>query len=232
MKRRVVAAIAATVLALVGGVLVLRYVAGADARAQAGQELVSVLVVTKAIPKGTAGSALGDSVAVRTLPRDAVASGAVTDRKAIGDRVAAVDLAVGEQLLDSRFVTPASLLPGNAVSVPPTMEEVSLELEAERTIGAQLKAGDRVGVVISVKSTGETRQIANKVLVSRVQVVSDKSNASAAPTMRLIVTLAVPPALGQKIVWGKVNGDIWLTLQTTSTDTSGTQVITGETVLK
>src|SRR6185369_9849400 len=53
MQRRVIAAIAAVLLAGIGAVLLYSYVNTADKRAMAGQEATSVLVVTKVVPAGT-----------------------------------------------------------------------------------------------------------------------------------------------------------------------------------
>ena len=52
MKRRVLAVVAALLLATVGGVMVLFYVSAADQRAMADMEPSTVLVVTRAVPEG------------------------------------------------------------------------------------------------------------------------------------------------------------------------------------
>ena len=86
MKRRIIAAVAAVILAGVAAFGLFTYVQGADARAMAGQETVEVLVVTKAVPKGTTPEGLTKSVESKLLPQTAVAPGAVTqpgrDRRA------------------------------------------------------------------------------------------------------------------------------------------------------
>ena len=64
MKRRVIAAIAAILLAGVGAVVLLGYVGHADQRALAGMETVSVFVVTALIPEGTTADALAKLVAI------------------------------------------------------------------------------------------------------------------------------------------------------------------------
>ena len=79
MKRSVLAALVAVVLALVGCVAVVLYVRGADARALAGQRAVRVLVVHKLIPTGTTGQQIRDggytepvTVPAATVPVDAL----------------------------------------------------------------------------------------------------------------------------------------------------------------
>ncbi len=53
MKSRLLAGIAAVVLAIIGAILVVSYAQGADTRAVQGLDPVSVLVVKKAVPAGT-----------------------------------------------------------------------------------------------------------------------------------------------------------------------------------
>ena len=53
MKRRIIAAVAALLLAGIGAVVLTSYVRGADARAMAGMQTEKVLVVTTMVPKGT-----------------------------------------------------------------------------------------------------------------------------------------------------------------------------------
>src|SRR3712207_8373664 len=68
VKRRVIAAFVAVLLAAGGGLLLLGYVNDADRRAMAGMETVDVLVVAKPIPEGTAGDRLSELVRRKTVP--------------------------------------------------------------------------------------------------------------------------------------------------------------------
>ncbi|MBI5027819.1 MAG: hypothetical protein HZB48_03210, partial [Actinobacteria bacterium] len=56
MQRRIIAAVAAVLLAGIGAVLLYSYVNTAEARAMSNMAPTSVLVVTKVIPAGTSGS--------------------------------------------------------------------------------------------------------------------------------------------------------------------------------
>ena len=62
MQRRIIAAVAAVLLAGIGAVLLYSYVNNADARAMATLETTQVLVVTKVIPAGTSGANLAPFV--------------------------------------------------------------------------------------------------------------------------------------------------------------------------
>ena len=67
--RRIVAALAALLLLVVGTVVLLAYVNGADARALAGVRTVDVLVAAQAIPEGTAGDQLDGLVRTEAVHR-------------------------------------------------------------------------------------------------------------------------------------------------------------------
>src|ERR1700709_1658967 len=109
MRRRLLAAVAALVLFLLGTVVLLGYVRGADARAFAGARPVGVLVVDQLIPEGTPGNGLADFVRTDTVPAKAAVAGRVTDLAALAGLVATTDLEPGEQLLAGRFARPDQL---------------------------------------------------------------------------------------------------------------------------
>ena len=65
------AASAALVLFVLGTLVLLAYVRGADARAFAGAQPVQVLVVDRPVPAGTSGDGLADFVRTDTVPAKA-----------------------------------------------------------------------------------------------------------------------------------------------------------------
>src|SRR3712207_4345423 len=103
MPRRIVAAVAAVLLAVVGVVAVVSYAQNADARAQAGEQLVDVLVVGSEIAPGTSAGELGGSVSVEQVPQRLVADDAVTDLSELGEQVATAALLPGDQVVAGRF---------------------------------------------------------------------------------------------------------------------------------
>src|SRR5918997_1055890 len=148
--RRLIAALAAVLLAGVGAVLLLSYVGSADKRAMAGMETVQVLVVEKRVPEGTPAEKLSELVTAKTLPVKAVAAGTLSSLEPIGGRVTTTDLHPGEQLLASRFVDPALLADPNEIKIPKGMQELSLAMESQRILGGDLKPGATVGVFVSL----------------------------------------------------------------------------------
>ncbi|MEO7587485.1 MAG: RcpC/CpaB family pilus assembly protein [Arachnia sp.] len=230
MTRRVMAAVAAVVLALIAGLLVAGYVAGADARAAAGYELTRVLVVTAPILTGDSAE-LDVNVKVMKLPRSAVAAGAVDSTNALGDRVASMDLLPGEQVLELRFVDPG-VAAGKVVDVPEELSEVTVVLTPERVLGGNLRAGDEVGLVATWEDPEPTTAtILHRVLVSRVQGVTFPEETDGEPQVSggIQVTLAVSAQNVQRVVWLAEHGTIWLSLErgTAAVDNTTPITVTG-----
>ena len=232
MKRRVLAAIAAVVLAGVAGVLLTSYVRAADDRAMAGMEAARVLVVTTMVSKGTAAETLQNSVTVETLPVMAIAPGSLTDLALIVGQVSTVDLQPGEQLLSSRFVDPATLEDPNLVKVPPGMQQLSITMERPRMLGSLLTPGATVGVFVSLPKDGEqpaqTHLVLNKVLVTDVgaQMPPEGDAQAGVPSETVAVTFAVKARDAEKIVFGAEHGRLWLSLEPADARTKGTRVLT------
>lgn len=234
MRRRLLAALAALVLAALGAVVLLAYVRGADARALAGMQTVDVLVVDRPVPEGTPGEELAELVRTERLPARAAVPGAVTDLDELAGRVATVDLQPGEQLLAARFAAPEDLSVPGTVAPPEGAAEVSLLLEPQRAVGGRLAAGDTVGVHLSLD--GQTDVVLSRVLVTQVQgapvAVADgeatdtASSGGAAPSASLMVTLGLRPEAAEAVVFGMEHGTVWLSLEPEGVDTSGTEVLT------
>jgi pilus assembly protein CpaB len=234
LRRRLLAALAALVLAALGAVVLLAYVRGADARALAGVQTVDVLVVDRPVPEGTPGEELAELVRTERLPARAAVPGAVTDLDELAGRVATVDLQPGEQLLAARFAAPEGLSVPGTVAPPEGAAEVSLLLEPQRAVGGRLAAGDTVGVHVSLD--GQTDVVLSRVLVTQVQgapvAVADgeatdtASSGGAAPSASLMVTLGLRPEAAEAVVFGMEHGTVWLSLEPEGVDTSGTEVLT------
>ncbi|MDQ1583444.1 MAG: pilus assembly protein CpaB [Microbacteriaceae bacterium] len=247
MKTRLIGALLAIVLAAGGAIVLVGYVRTADVRAANGAELISAYVVTKTIPADTPAAQIQGSIAVKQIPAAAAVPGRVTNLAAIAGRVSDVALKPGEQLLSSRWVTQAKHAANGDVTLPDNMQSVTIALPVERAVGGQVKAGDTVGIVIAakVKLAGSTEEAAlstqefHKVLVLSVQqgaVVTPKAAtdkaASTDPVSVLMVTVARTTPDIQKLVWGQLNGTVWLTHEPAKADESGSGTIDGNTVFK
>jgi pilus assembly protein CpaB len=254
MKRKIIGFLAALVLAGIGTAAFVVYVESAKDKAVAGEALVDVYVVSDTIPKGTPAGEIHGSVEATRVPAKVRVDNAVTDLDTLDeDLVAAVDLEPGEQLLASRLV-PANRL--SRASVPAGLQELTVSLDPTRAVGGSLAVGDTVGVVLSFEpfdlpdtdnqSPNMTHLTFHKVLVTAVQFASgdapdnaasddenagDDTEAEAAPTNQVLVTLALTSPQVENVVFGAEFGHIWLTAENADADESGTRVVTlGEVV--
>ncbi len=149
MSRRVLGLIASVVLAAAGTFVLLAYVNSADQRAAAGEEVVPVLIVAEPISRGTAAAELDGLVRSTLVPAKVRADGAVGELADLGDHVAAVDLAPGEQVLAARFVSVNDLETETKIEVPDGLLQVTVSLSPERAVGGRLRPGSTVGVLAS-----------------------------------------------------------------------------------
>jgi len=155
MRRRVFALVAALLLAGIGTFVLVGFVRGAADRATAGEELVTIYLVSSEISKGTPGEQVAGLVTTEQVPIKVRSPQAITDLASLDGLVAEVDLVAGEQLLAGRFVPPAEAdlrredLPDRRVEVPTGHLEVPVRFEAEQALGGIIDAGDTVAVIAS-----------------------------------------------------------------------------------
>jgi pilus assembly protein CpaB len=151
--KRILAVLAAVLLAGLGAVAVLGYAGAADARAVAGQEARTVYVSAQPVPAGTS---LGDAVAEGLLTKDVFAAKAVPAGalEKVGPEneqlVATSDVAVGEIVLASRFG--AQQEADTALVVPEGMVAITVELTDAGRVGPFLRPGSRIAVFDTYES--------------------------------------------------------------------------------
>ena len=236
MQRRIIAAVAAVLLAGIGAVLLYSYVNNADARAMATLETTEVLLATKVIPAGTSGANLAPFVALKQLPKLAVVEGALTTTADIADLEATTDLQVGEQVLASRFAKPNTDVSGE-VDVPSDLQRFTIQLPPNRVIGASIKAGDKVALFISGElDKGKVTKLAYRdVLVAKVQgapAAPAGAEEQAAPSGDVLVTLAITPKVAAQVVWGAEFAQIYMALEPKDGDHTSTPVIQVKSIFK
>jgi pilus assembly protein CpaB len=236
MMSRILGVFVAVLLAAVGTLALVGYVRSAEARALAGQETVEVLVVDQEVPEDTPAEDLAALVSRERIPAKVRATDSVDDLTALEGMVTSVNLVPGEQLVSSRFATPAQLAEGAEVDVPEGLQEVTISLEPQRAVGGTVRPGDVVGVLASFvwedapKNT--TKMNHQQVLVTNVQVEQLPSTPeegaedapALAPTGGLLITLAVDVEQAERIVFAAEHGTVWLTVQDDGTDQGGSTV--------
>lgn len=238
MKSRLLAGTAAVLLGIIGMVLVFSYAQGADRRAQEGLKPVDVLVVQEAVPAGTPVEALAQSLALKPVPANAVPSSALKNLDAAAGKVTGVDLVPGEQLVAERLLDPAELQTPGSVPVPEGLQEVSVALDPQRTVGARLVPGDTVGMFISfpagpseTNAPPETTQfVFHRLLISGIQQTAapaqeETAGTPALPTGTMMVTFAVDAATAARIVFAAEFGTIWLSKESEQADPGAAEII-------
>ncbi|WP_043440683.1 Flp pilus assembly protein CpaB [Arthrobacter sp. L77] len=240
MKNRIIGAVAAGLLALLGTVLLVGYVDGAEQRAFAGTQTENVLVLSATVPAGTPAEDALLSTTTEAMPAKAIAEGVVTDPAQIAGLVTTVDLVPGEQLLVSRFIDPADAAGPTEIEVPEGMQEVSVLLEPQRMAGGRLSPGDTVGVFISLGAgtlqppAPVTHLTMHKVLVTAIQGLPAEvegevaDDASGVPAGSLIVTLARTAPDVEKLVFAQEFGTLWLSKEPSEATEDGTRELTQE----
>jgi pilus assembly protein CpaB len=250
VKTRLLGGIAALIVAIVGTVFLVSYVQNAEKRALAETETETVYVVEKAVAAGTGVDKMSDAVVKKEIPKLAIGAGAVTDLNDVNEKVTAVALVPGEQLLSTRLVDADAFLGPSRVKVPVGMQEITLKLPIERVVGGKIAAGDTVGVFLSAEAaTGGasgTQLTFHKVLVTAAQF----SNGSAAKTQdetadgektagaltakksdtsddTYMITLARNAADAERIIFATEFGSVYLSKEPANAVEASSGVVTG-----
>jgi pilus assembly protein CpaB len=229
-KRRTIGIVAAVLLAAIGAITLVAYVNSAKNKAQAQDAVVNVYVLNKKVPKGANAATIKSSVTLDRIPVRLEQPGAVENLGTVDNKVAAVDLEPGDQLISAR-------LAGSTNAGPAGMVQISANLTSDRAVGGTLNAGDTVGVYLSFplpnssSSVGTTQLQFQHVLVTNVQTtnapVGQKSGnqVQQVSATNYIVTLALTPAQSARFAFAAEFGHIWLSNDPASVAAAGSQLI-------
>jgi pilus assembly protein CpaB len=216
MRRKVVLLVVAVVIAAVGASLVLLYVNGLTTKAQAKEQLVSVLTATSQIDPGEqAAAAQSDGkFALTKVPKSSVVAGAVTSVDSMSSEVALSTIYPGEQILAAKFGTTAAS--AKTLPIPKGQIAVSVELTDPARVAGFVTPGSHVVIFVSAPDTtsGTTTIPAyTRVLVPDVTVIgvgqttelsvagdssSSSTSSSASPTADTIPQTILTVALDQE----------------------------------
>jgi pilus assembly protein CpaB len=229
-KRRTIGIVAAVLMAAIGAITLVAYVNSAKNKAQAQDAQVNVYVVNKKVPKGATEATIKSSVSLENVPRQLEQPGAVTNLAAVDNKVAAVDLQPGDQLITARLANSTNASPTGTV-------EISANLTADRAVGGALNTGDTVGVYLSfppansTSPVGTTQLTFQHVLVTNVQTtnvpVAQKNGDQVQQVSgsNYIVTLALTPSQSESFVFAAEFGHIWLSNDPASVSAAGAPLI-------
>ncbi|MDE0801995.1 MAG: hypothetical protein OSA99_01605 [Acidimicrobiales bacterium] len=150
MNKKVVGVVAAAVMAVIGTVILVVFVRGAEDRALEGEELVTVLVTEQQIPAGTPAAQMEDLVTTEQIPAKIAPEGVVSDLVQVQGLVNSVDFLAGETLLAGRFVEPENFnARRGSVEVPEGLLEVTLAMSQEQFVGGIPTPGDKIALIVN-----------------------------------------------------------------------------------
>ena len=241
MGKRVLAIIAAAVIALIGAVLVLIYAQGADARAVADASPTSVYVSNLVVPAGTT---LKDAVRLEQITKTQVAAGALPAGAltTVDDNnsalVALTDIPPGQYVLEAAFgETPVG---EKALQVGAGKLAVSVQLNDPARVGTFVTPGSFLTIFMTYKlkqlESSDEAQVFNEqdvkgtsILLDNVKVIA-MGQASLTPQQAtnpngegdeqpqqqlpsFLVTVEVTPELATRLVHGINNYTLYAGLR-------------------
>jgi Flp pilus assembly protein CpaB len=229
--------------ALLAGILILVYVQRYRNSVKSEGAPVTVLVASKAIPKGTSGAVIASSglYTASTVRQSQLVDGAYSDASSLRNMVATRDIYPGSELSAKDFAAASTNL---AASLTKDERVMSIPLDAAHGLIRQLEAGDRVDVyagfnVIPLNAAGipvaggQSRPVLRK-LMSNIDVISigSKGNGGFAGSGSANVELKVTDPQAAELAFASDNGKIWLSLRPSTGATSpAPSLVTMETVL-
>lgn len=227
--KRTTGLVVSVVLAALASLALVSYMRGVESRAFAGAETVEVYVAREAIPAGTSGGSAWSRglIGTTSLPRKAVAEGAIASVGQIEGLVADVEILRGEQILQSRFVEPGGA--GSHLIIPAGRQAMSVEVEAPPGVAGFVQAGSRVSVIAHVDVTdggGRAIEPRSQYVVQNVEVLAvgtrvvetadAGARAKAAERQqvsdKVLLTLAVTAAEAEKLSFAINEGEVYVTL--------------------
>ena len=176
MKRSVVAALVAVVLALGGSLAVLAYVNRADQRALAGKEAVKVVVAAKKIPAGTTGARIRSEklAEVVAMPRNSVPTDAMSELdSSLDELVVTFDVQPRQLLLRGAF---GELSTSSGIALP----EGKLAVSFPVTCVSAIRLGSQIAIFNTFNSVDGAQHVPNGKLL-------DNSDAGALHVTRLVL---------------------------------------------
>jgi pilus assembly protein CpaB len=216
MQNRLLAIMIAIVLAIVSAMALVVYANSADRRAISEQSPVPVYIANQRIEQGESLQEASPKIKVELIPRSAVVASAVRSLQQISDRVAAVDILPGEQLVDGRWVSREQVEGENLLSLQTGYQAVSIQVDATRQVSGFITPGNRVNIYATLAGVGGSKfsrlLLANiKVLAVGAAAQGSKPKTGTRPNLST-VTLEVADGKVEKVVFATESGSLYLSL--------------------
>jgi pilus assembly protein CpaB len=169
-------AAAAIVLALVAGIGVYMYAAGADKRAQDNASFVDAYVANADIAKGTTGTELiqADLISKERVAKGSVPPGAITDLNVLTDLMTAGPLTTKQFITSGSFVSVKDGA-GGAFSqsiAAQNLVAVTITVDADRGVANQITPGDHVDIAVPTENADGSNEVTYSYMLSDVKVLA------------------------------------------------------------
>lgn len=232
MKRSVLVLGLALLLAVVGTMAVFWYVRGADARAMAGKQAVTVLVADQSVPAGTEAAKAVDTGLLRTeqMPADTVPAGVLSEIPPhLTHLVAVADIAPGQLVLRSMFGEDRP--DSSGLAIPDGKVAVTVALGVPQEVAGYVADGSEVAVFDTYtqldrqgRPTGDglpkkrTDVQITRVLLPRVEVLAvggppaKETEAGDGQQVGVLVTVAVDQHDAERLILRSQTGSLHLAL--------------------
>jgi len=207
-------------LATLAAVLVGIYVVSYRHKVTHGAGLVSVLVASRDVPAGTAGSevASGGYLKEQTVPRRSVVPGSIVSSAALTSLVAAGEIYKGEQITLRQFAPIAQ--GGVFAKFSGTQRAVSVAGDDNQLLAGTISDGDRVDVVATVRyKSADAERVSSRVVLRNLVVLQAPDapkGSSLGGQADNHITLVVTDQQAQTLGWALKNASWFLALRPTS----------------
>lgn len=230
MGRRTVLLIAAVVVAALGTGLIFAYVSGVNNRALADQSPQRVLVAKVVIPSGTtaADAAKAGGFELKTVAKDSVATGALSDIEPVADQVTLTTIYPGQQIVAAAFGAQGS---SSALPIPGSDLAMSVQLDDPARVAGFVEPGSNVAVFATLNpQTGNSNDQQTRLLLPKATVIAVGPTTTTAQTStnvrtgqsnteqisKAILTLALSQQDAQKVIYAQQQGRLYFALLTSN----------------
>lgn len=223
MKRSRIVVACGGVLAVLGMGLSYLYTAGAgsgSAEPPAGAETAPAYVAVADLSVGTVWEDMANLVERRQVPDLLRPAQAVSDPAQLQGRTLVRSLSQGEILTTVQFNANGA----ESLTIPPGMRALTISVPVPQGVGDYVQPGSKADIFVTFKGlpgTSPEDSTLTQLLLSDVTVLANRRALSAAAqaegtppddTGDILLTLAVTVAEAEKVIFGKENGSLWLTL--------------------
>jgi pilus assembly protein CpaB len=227
---RIVAIVAAVLLAVVAAVALLSYIRGVEVRTQEEFEPVDAFVATERIAAGTSAevAVAGGLIEPRAIPQASLPANAIGSLTQIEGTVATVDILPGEVIVAERFGD-STAAPSGLREIPQDKEAISIQVGVVQGVAGFISPGDQVSVIAElllppgteaqdVEAAEDEELTIVQYLLQDVEVLAvgrrvvQEGEDQVQQTEQVLMTLALDPEQAERLVFAYNNGALHFTL--------------------